>query len=239
MNRDWIQGTVKNWNSSKHFGFITQANGTDVFVHQSGLIVEEDLRQGAQVLFLVQYDEQKGKYSAFNVVEDTGDLEFCKPEDTGPKEAGKWAEEPSAWKQERKSWEGEQQLWKEEEKPVWKAYASDWKEGTGAWEEERDGGRSSWKDVQQGAWKGDEVSGWKVDRQSGGSGGQRAGSTGQDESGWLGGQRGDQSTWREVLQMRAALEESKEGLSRETIGAFGYGQLPPQSGGLGERAVPY
>ena len=51
MNR----GTVKWFNSQKGFGFITDENGKDVFVHYSGLNMEgfKSLEEGAQVEFEV------------------------------------------------------------------------------------------------------------------------------------------------------------------------------------------
>ncbi|TCI91500.1 cold-shock protein [Tenacibaculum sp. M341] len=44
------QGTVKFFNESKGFGFITESNsGTEYFVHISGLV--DDIRQGDEVEF--------------------------------------------------------------------------------------------------------------------------------------------------------------------------------------------
>ncbi|WP_442267456.1 cold-shock protein [Tenacibaculum sp. ZS6-P6] len=44
------QGTVKFFNESKGFGFITESNsGTEYFVHISGLI--DEIRQGDEVEF--------------------------------------------------------------------------------------------------------------------------------------------------------------------------------------------
>ncbi|MFY7672012.1 cold-shock protein [Tenacibaculum sp. MEBiC06402] len=44
------QGTVKFFNESKGFGFITESNsGTEYFVHISGLI--DEVRQGDEVEF--------------------------------------------------------------------------------------------------------------------------------------------------------------------------------------------
>lgn len=48
-------GTVKFFNSEKGFGFITGDDGSEVFVHTSG--IREEIRQN----YRVEYDEQEGK----------------------------------------------------------------------------------------------------------------------------------------------------------------------------------
>jgi CspA family cold shock protein len=51
-----MQGTVKFFNETKGFGFITPQNSsTDIFVHSSGLV--DQIRENDQV----EYDEEKGK----------------------------------------------------------------------------------------------------------------------------------------------------------------------------------
>ena len=51
-----MQGTVKFFNETKGFGFITPDNSsTDIFVHSSGLI--DQIRENDQVTF----DEERGK----------------------------------------------------------------------------------------------------------------------------------------------------------------------------------
>jgi len=51
-----MQGTVKFFNETKGFGFITPNNSnTDIFVHTSGLV--DQIRENDQV----EYDEEKGK----------------------------------------------------------------------------------------------------------------------------------------------------------------------------------
>jgi CspA family cold shock protein len=51
-----MQGTVKFFNETKGFGFITPSNSNiDIFVHSSGLI--DQIRENDQV----EYDEEKGK----------------------------------------------------------------------------------------------------------------------------------------------------------------------------------
>lgn len=56
-------GTVKFYNVAKGFGFITDENGTDVFVHATGLI--DEIRENDQVTFDVT-DGKKG-LNAINV----------------------------------------------------------------------------------------------------------------------------------------------------------------------------
>lgn len=61
-------GTVKWFNDKKGFGFISQDNGTDVFVHQTSIQTEgfRTLAEGDKVEFEVIKD-QKG-YKAAKVV---------------------------------------------------------------------------------------------------------------------------------------------------------------------------
>jgi len=61
-------GTVKWFNDKKGFGFISQDNGQDVFVHQTSIQGEgfRTLAEGDKVEFEVMKDE-KG-YKATNVV---------------------------------------------------------------------------------------------------------------------------------------------------------------------------
>ncbi len=50
------EGTVKFFNESKGFGFITSTEtGQDIFVHNSGLI--DDVREGDKV----QYNSEQGR----------------------------------------------------------------------------------------------------------------------------------------------------------------------------------
>jgi len=62
------KGTVKWFNDTKGFGFISQDNGTDVFVHQTSIKAEgfRTLAEGDTVEFDVITD-QKGQ-KATNVV---------------------------------------------------------------------------------------------------------------------------------------------------------------------------
>jgi CspA family cold shock protein len=51
-----MQGTVKFFNESKGFGFISPADsGADIFVHASGLV--DQIRENDKV----EYEEERGK----------------------------------------------------------------------------------------------------------------------------------------------------------------------------------
>ena len=56
-------GTVKFYNEAKGFGFITDENGTDIFVHATGL--NDEIRENDEVTFDLQ-DGKKG-LNAVNV----------------------------------------------------------------------------------------------------------------------------------------------------------------------------
>jgi cold shock protein len=63
-----LKGTVKWFNDSKGFGFISQENGDDVFVHHTAIQSEgfKSLSEGDQVEFEVEQGEKGSKAS--NVV---------------------------------------------------------------------------------------------------------------------------------------------------------------------------
>lgn len=51
------QGTVKFFNETKGFGFITPANGgADIFVHSSGL--KEEIRENDEVSFELEHGKK-------------------------------------------------------------------------------------------------------------------------------------------------------------------------------------
>ena len=68
MEVDTMKGTVKWFNNQKGYGFISDENGKDVFVHYSGLVGDgfKSLDEGQKVEFDVQ-DGAKGP-QAVNVV---------------------------------------------------------------------------------------------------------------------------------------------------------------------------
>ena len=64
-----INGTVKWFNDSKGFGFISQDNGPDVFAHHTAIVSDADyksLQEGQRVEFTVK-EGQKGP-QAHNIV---------------------------------------------------------------------------------------------------------------------------------------------------------------------------
>ena len=63
-----VQGTVKMWDSTKGFGFITSDEGDDLFVHSSDLhltVKNKRLFEGQQVKFDIRRDMKGDK--AINV----------------------------------------------------------------------------------------------------------------------------------------------------------------------------
>ena len=64
------KGTVKWFNSQKGFGFITDENGKDVFVHYSGLNMEgyKNLEENQYVEFDVVYGEKGAQYTNVTVI---------------------------------------------------------------------------------------------------------------------------------------------------------------------------
>ena len=68
-----LKGTVKWFNPKKGFGFITQEDGTDLFVHFSALVMEgfKTLKSGQEVQYEVGANAE-GKTQASNVTPSEG-----------------------------------------------------------------------------------------------------------------------------------------------------------------------
>jgi len=68
MSEPTSSGTVKWFSSTKGFGFITSADGEDVFVHQSDIHAQgyRSLAEGEQVEFVLKRDGQ-GRNKAVSV----------------------------------------------------------------------------------------------------------------------------------------------------------------------------
>ncbi len=66
-----VQGTVKWFNSEKGYGFISQENGDDLFVHYSEIQGSgyRELQEGARVEFLITPGRKGMQASQVTVVE--------------------------------------------------------------------------------------------------------------------------------------------------------------------------
>lgn len=67
-----VTGTVKWFNASKHYGFITpDTGGRDVFVHKSVLVASNlaELADGARVSFDLEQDGQRTSASNLTLLE--------------------------------------------------------------------------------------------------------------------------------------------------------------------------
>ena len=66
-----IQGTVKWFNSSKGYGFLSQENGEDVFVHYNSIIGDgyKNLNENDKVEFVVTEGEKGSQAVDVQVIE--------------------------------------------------------------------------------------------------------------------------------------------------------------------------
>ncbi len=66
-----IQGTVKWFNNSKGYGFISQENGDDVFVHFKSIVGEgyRTLNENDKVEFVITEGEKGPQASEVEVIE--------------------------------------------------------------------------------------------------------------------------------------------------------------------------
>ena len=78
-----LNGTVKFFNSTKGFGFLTTPEGEDIFFHKSNVKdtgFRDELRQGDNVKFEIRV-EQKGK-RAYNIARVSSEVPIEKQKDS-------------------------------------------------------------------------------------------------------------------------------------------------------------
>lgn len=86
-----MKGTIKFFNETKGFGFISPEEGKDVFVHKTSLQGDIRLSEGDAVTFDVEQDDKGQK--AVNVKKGSADVETNEPEAS---EAQEDASEPES-----------------------------------------------------------------------------------------------------------------------------------------------
>ena len=84
-----MKGKVKFFNDMKGFGFIVAEDGSEVFVHQTGLQEGVKLQENDEVVFDVEQGDRGPK--AVNVSKDTGEAEA--PAEEAPAEPAEEAPE--------------------------------------------------------------------------------------------------------------------------------------------------
>lgn len=81
-------GTVKFFDTTKGFGFITPSDGSgDVFVHQTAIHARgfRSLKEGESVEFDVEEDQGRGKIYAVNVTGPDGSFVQGAPRESNPR----------------------------------------------------------------------------------------------------------------------------------------------------------
>ena len=75
------EGTVKWFNSSKGYGFISQEGGEDVFVHFQSIVGDgyKTLEEGQKVEFTVGEGEKGPQAKDVEVILNNKDFSFAKP----------------------------------------------------------------------------------------------------------------------------------------------------------------
>lgn len=63
-----MNGTIKFYNFKKRFGFISGEDGKDYFVHETGIIDKNGVKDGVSVTFEVEDGEKGPKAVNVNIV---------------------------------------------------------------------------------------------------------------------------------------------------------------------------
>uniref|UniRef100_A0A7S1L8Q2 CSD domain-containing protein n=1 Tax=Alexandrium catenella TaxID=2925 RepID=A0A7S1L8Q2_ALECA len=214
MVKDWCRGVVKTWHGSKHFGFIQQSDGTDIFAHQSGLVCEEEPRQGMPVCYLLDFDEKKGKHSAINVMEEILDL------------AAPQAEELARRGRERRERREQRERERNDDRRSPEDHG-DRQNRRGQGDEGDQSDQKTWQQSEQGRWN--RQTSWGQDQQSW--------QGGQDY--W---KRSDTNSWAEGswTEGQGNWSAEQKGAAPDTgAGTNGHGAAETTASGYENRAAPY